>query len=154
MQDVAPSSALKPSPIPQLLHCMNKHLLKPLFCPLLLLSSPSSVLFSPGWANIGAFANGKLWAEVIKIISLRFFFFVTFSLFPLLALLSFFFLLACSLPAPRVNTSCAPALLHGIKSTHLELALPPQMLAFRLKWAPFLQRGWVKRKIQRGEEGN
>lgn len=65
---------------------------------------------------------------------------------------SVFFLaqLAPSLPASRVNTSCALALLHRIKSTHLELALLPQMSALRLKWAPLLQRGWVKRKFQRG----
>lgn len=147
MQDVKPSSALKLTPIPQLFHCMNKHvyLLSGKAVPFPL---PSSVIFTPAWAKSCAAADGKIEEEVTE--SFLSFFCRLFRSSPFC--LFFLVQLAPSLPASRVNTSCALALLHRIKSTHLELALLPQMSALRLKWAPLLQRGWVKRKFQRGEE--
>lgn len=125
MQDVEPSSALKPLPIPHLLHCMNKYLLKLLVRLFLLRSSP---LLDEQTVQLPQMERYERTSQKSCLLV----FFVTFSLF----LFSIFFLflqLARSLSASRVNTSCALALLHRIKSTHLELALPPQMSALRLK---------------------
>lgn len=122
MQDMEPSSALKPSPIPQLLHCMNKHLLKLLFCPFLLLSSSPLYELTAVLQQIERYERRSQNPFSSSL---------TFSF--LSPPLFFFFYLTPSLPASSVNTSCALALLQRIKSTHLGLALLPQMSALRLK---------------------
>lgn len=139
-----PTPPPSPPPIPHLFLCMNKHakLSSGKSSPL---SFTSPVIFTPGWANSCLAADGKIFVEVTK--SSFFSFFL--SGLPLV-FHNFLVWLAPSLPVSCVNTSCALALLHRIKSTHLELALLPQMSALRLKWAPLLQRGWVKKKFQWG----
>lgn len=122
MQDVEPSSALKLLPIPHLLHCMNKYLLKLLVGPFLLSSSP---LLDERTVQLPQIERYERRSQKNLLV---------FFLSPFHSIFFLFFLqLARSLSASRVNTSCALALLHRIKSTHLELALPPQMSALRLK---------------------
>lgn len=95
------SPLLKLSPIPQLLHCINKHV-KRLSVKAALLSPPSSVNFSLGRAYSGTAVDAKIWTEVTKCS----FFFCPLSLFPPLLLsagsLSPCFLLEYSLSSSLV----------------------------------------------------